>query len=61
MAKRDDKLAEAVIEGKRQRGTADESTAAQADLNEPGRPQDTLDPRAKNSGKGKKTADKWNQ
>ncbi len=25
------------------------------------RPQDTLDPRAKNSGHGKKTADKWNQ
>jgi hypothetical protein len=25
------------------------------------RPPDTLDPRAKNSGHGKKTADKWNQ
>ena len=25
------------------------------------RPQDALDPRAKNSGHGKKTADKWNQ
>ena len=25
------------------------------------RPQDTVDPRAKNSGHGKKTADKWNQ
>jgi hypothetical protein len=27
----------------------------------PKRPQDELDPRAKNSGHGKKTADKWNQ
>ena len=25
------------------------------------RPQDTVDPRAKDSGHGKKTADKWNQ
>jgi hypothetical protein len=25
------------------------------------RPQDEMDPRAKNSGHGKKTADKWNQ
>jgi hypothetical protein len=25
------------------------------------RPQDTVSPRAKNSGHGKKTADKWNQ
>ncbi len=25
------------------------------------RPPDELDPRAKNSGHGKKTADKWNQ
>ena len=30
-------------------------------LAEPGRPQDVASPRAKNSGKGKKTADKWNQ
>jgi hypothetical protein len=30
-------------------------------LYEPGRPQDTLDPRAKSAGHGKKTADKWNQ
>lgn len=33
----------------------------QASLTEPGRPQDAADPRAKNAGKGKKTADKWNQ
>ena len=26
-----------------------------------GREQDTLSPRDKNAGKGKKTADKWNQ
>jgi hypothetical protein len=31
------------------------------ELHEPGRPQDTRDERAKNSGHGKKTADKWNQ
>jgi hypothetical protein len=30
-------------------------------VREPGRNQDDLDPRAKNSGHGKKTADKWNQ
>ncbi|HEV2059521.1 MAG TPA: hypothetical protein VGR11_09195 [Solirubrobacteraceae bacterium] len=30
-------------------------------LTYPGRPQDTYDIRAKNAGKGKKTADKWNQ
>jgi hypothetical protein len=33
----------------------------QPSLVEPGRPQDTRDPRAKNAGHGKKTADKWNQ
>jgi hypothetical protein len=27
----------------------------------PDRPQETVDPRAKNTGHGKKTADKWNQ
>jgi hypothetical protein len=30
-------------------------------MRDPGRAQDTPDPRAKNSGHGKKTADKWNQ
>ncbi len=30
-------------------------------LIERGRPQDTYDIRAKSAGKGKKTADKWNQ
>ena len=33
----------------------------QPTLTEQGRPQDTRDERAKNSGHGKKTADKWNQ
>jgi hypothetical protein len=33
----------------------------EAALTERGRPQDTYDIRAKNAGKGKKTADKWNQ
>ncbi len=32
-----------------------------AGLTDPGRPQDTYDIRAKAAGKGKKTADKWNQ
>ena len=33
----------------------------QQPLTERGRPQDTRDPRAKSTGHGKKTADKWNQ
>ena len=33
----------------------------EAGLAERGRTQDTRDIRAKNAGKGKKTADKWNQ
>ena len=33
----------------------------QPDLTAASRPQDTRDIRDKNSGKGKKTADKWNQ
>jgi hypothetical protein len=35
--------------------------APEDEMRKPGAPQDTLDPRAKNSGHGKKTADKWNQ
>jgi hypothetical protein len=31
------------------------------ELYKAGTPQDVTDPRAKNSGHGKKTADKWNQ
>jgi hypothetical protein len=31
------------------------------DARQPDRSQDALDPRTKNSGHGKKTADKWNQ
>jgi hypothetical protein len=31
------------------------------DLTSHERPPDTLDPRAKSTGHGKKTADKWNQ
>jgi hypothetical protein len=31
------------------------------ELHDPGRPPDTRDPRAKSTGHGKKTADKWNQ
>ena len=37
------------------------SPGEQPELNERGRPQDTRDERAKSSGHGKKTADKWNQ
>jgi len=33
----------------------------QQSIYEDGRSQDTPDPRAKNTGHGKKTADKWNQ
>jgi hypothetical protein len=33
----------------------------QPELHEQARPQDTRDVRAKSSGHGKKTADKWNQ
>jgi hypothetical protein len=39
----------------------DDVQGDQAGLTERGRPQDAYDIRAKNSGKGKKTADKWNQ
>lgn len=35
--------------------------ADEESLYEHGRPQDTLSIRDKNAGKGKKTADKWNQ
>jgi hypothetical protein len=38
-----------------------EDTVEQDELTERGRTQDTRDVRAKNSGHGKKTADKWNQ
>jgi hypothetical protein len=33
----------------------------QPSLEEPGRPPDVESPRAKSTGHGKKTADKWNQ
>jgi len=33
----------------------------QPELHEPARPQDTRDERAKSSGHGKRSADKWNQ
>ncbi len=38
-----------------------EVSGDQADLESSARPQDTRSVRAKNAGKGKKTADKWNQ
>lgn len=44
-------------------GTADDDEMRGGDegLTDPGRPQDTYDIRAKNAGRHKKTADKWNQ
>jgi hypothetical protein len=39
----------------------DQGGASQRSRVEPGRPLDAFSVRAKNSGKGKKTADKWNQ
>ena len=39
----------------------DEGEGTQASLTEPGRTQDVYSVRDKNSQKGKKTADKWNQ
>ena len=43
------------------RAGGDEVQGDEPGLTERGRPQDTYDIRAKNAGKGKKTADKWNQ
>lgn len=51
-------------EASRQLSHADGESAVSGDeasLYERGHPQDTMDPRAKNAGHGKKTADKWNQ
>ncbi len=42
-------------------GGGGDASAEQPPLVEHGRPQDVRDVRAKNAGKGKKTADKWNQ
>lgn len=39
----------------------DPKNAPDEQMRDTSRTQDTLDPRAKNSGHGKKTADKWNQ
>ena len=50
---------ERVVERKKERAQA--ASEEQQSLVEDGRPQDVRDPRKKNSGKGKKTADKWNQ
>lgn len=63
---------EAAVERKKRDAEAASQNASVADseppvsgdeqsLYEHGRPQDTLDTRAKNAGHGKKTADKWNQ
>ena len=41
--------------------TGSEVSGDQPDLESSARPQDARSVRAKNAGKGKKTADKWNQ
>jgi hypothetical protein len=41
--------------------TQEPPESPQDQMRKPKYPQDVLDPRAKNSGHGKKTADKWNQ
>jgi hypothetical protein len=56
--------AEAASHATPQHSGQDEEGAVQGDqesLRSPGRTQDTLSPRDKNAGHGKKTADKWNQ
>jgi hypothetical protein len=55
---RERELMEQAIEEKQEesKAKAEESQIASAS-----RPQDEQSPRAKSSGKGKKTADKWNQ
>ena len=67
-----DRFGEAVERKKEEAKTASEAPHQQnpgisgiegdeRSLIEHGRPQDTRDERKKNAGKGKKTADKWNQ
>jgi hypothetical protein len=43
------------------RGSGSDVSGDQPGLTSAERPQDTRSVRAKNAGKGKKTADKWNQ
>lgn len=45
----------------RERAEANRLQREEESLNSDDRPQDEMDPRAKSSGHGKKTADKWNQ
>ena len=60
----DEKKAEAKAASERagdEQPSGSEVGGHQSDLTSADRPQDTRSVRAKNSGKGKKTADKWNQ
>jgi hypothetical protein len=43
------------------RSSRGETTSRSRDRQRPSRPPDVVDPRAKSSGHGKVTADKWNQ
>ena len=52
---------EASEQPSRQHPSGEDVDGDQAGLTERGREQDVRDPRAKNSGHGQKTADKWNQ
>jgi hypothetical protein len=61
-----DRFRQAVEDKNEEARAADQGGGAspaeeQPELHEPSRPQDTRDVRAKSSGHGKKTADKWNQ
>jgi hypothetical protein len=59
-----DRFKQAVDEKSAQAREQAEQTSAEAHSEQPNkhdRPQGVVDPRTKNSGKGQKTADKWNQ
>ena len=55
------KESKAASEQPQQQPGAPDIAGDQSNLTERGRPQDTASVRQKNAGKGKKTADKWNQ
>jgi hypothetical protein len=46
---------------RRPENTTRRDSVAEQSITEPSRPQGVVDPRTKSSGKGQKTADKWNQ
>jgi hypothetical protein len=54
-----DRLARALR--RKPQNTTRRDTVAEPSITEASRPQGVVDPRTKSSGKGQKTADKWNQ